>query len=64
MTDDDVVAWEGRVKRALHKTEVAVKALHSLLAELRDDVANDRGMDVTVMSGGDDKPPQDPPPGP
>ena len=64
MTDDEVIAIEARVKRALHKAEAAVRTLHAVLAEVRNEVANDRGMDVTVMSGGDDKPPQDPPPGP
>lgn len=61
MTDDDILALERKVKRALHKTEAAVKHLHAVLAEVRQDVANDRGMDVTVMSGGDaddkDQPP-------
>jgi len=63
MTDDEVIAIEARVKRALHKTETALKNLHAILHDVRQEVANDRGMDVTVMSGGDadDK---DPPPGP
>lgn len=64
MTDEEVIAIEARVKRALHKTETALKNLHAILHDVRREVANDRGMDVTVMSGGDDKPPQDPPPGP
>lgn len=61
MTDDDILALERKVKLALHKTEVAVKRLHAVLAEVRQDVANDRGMDLRVMSGGDaddkDQPP-------
>lgn len=62
MTDDEVIAIEARIKRVLHKTEAAVRTLHAVLAEVRNEVANDRGMDVTVMSGGDadDKDPPNP----
>jgi signal transduction histidine kinase len=62
MTDDEVIAIEARVKRALHKTETALKNLHAILHDVRQEVANDRGMDVTVMSGGDadDKDPPNP----
>ncbi len=62
MTDDEVIAIEARVKRALHKTETALKNLHGVLHAVRQEVANDLGMDVTVMSGGDadDKDPPNP----
>lgn len=62
MTDEEVIAIEVKIKRALLKTEAAQKHLHGVLHEVRQVVANDRGMDVTVMSGGDadDKDPPNP----
>lgn len=63
MTDDDILRLERKAKVALFRTEAALKHLHGVLHEIRAEIANDRGMDVTVMSGGDDKP-ADPPRGP
>lgn len=66
MTDDDFIAHEAKIKGALHKAERALKLLHGALHELRQDVANDRGYDLRVLSGGDgddkDQPPGDPAP--
>lgn len=63
MTDDDFLAHEAKIKGALHETERALKHLHGLLHELRQDIANDRGYDMRLLSGGDagdkDQPPPD-----
>lgn len=61
MTDEDFLRLERKAKAALFRTEVALKHLHGVLHEIRAEVANDRGMDVTVMSGGDADE-KDPPP--
>lgn len=60
MTDADILAFEAKIKLLLRKAEASNRKagghlhdLHVELAALRQEVANDRGMDVTIMSGGD-----------
>lgn len=69
MTDSELIAFEARIKRALLKTEAAIgharaaaATLHQELHDLRAGIANDRGVDVSIMSGGDaDEKGQEPP---
>jgi hypothetical protein len=58
MTNEELIAWEAKVRHLFHGIERKVAKAKEALEEFADLVAADRGIDPAARSGGDDKPPQ------
>lgn len=58
MTDEELIAWEEKVRHLFHSIEKKVAKAKEALEEYADLVAEDRGIARAQRSGGDDKPPQ------